>query len=318
MSQKKYTYNSTLELVFILTLGALVSTIGLATASVGFSLAKLTKAQSEWYAPTQKQGTFDFTQVTPIPTQPPGTTPPPGVTPPPPPSDNPPPASKQYCVDEAPKTVLIESCDDPTRCDIAHGAGGPSGDCGQVIGWEHTIIEFLLVATGKYKDSYALSKDLSSPIQSNCYTAEPWSNYISTFNVIDSYNLAGFNEFNRGAHADATALESSWKSNLNYTTSPNANGLTPGDVVFFSNPPHVGIVNTVEIDARGNGEIWFLHTGATYYLGKLIVFNWVVVESSTGDSKVLFGSNRSKGPDSTVGETVCYCDGGRICYQWKF
>lgn len=230
--------------------------------------------------------------------------------------DSPPSQGKQYCVDEAPGTVEIESCDDATRCDVAHGGGGPSGTCGTVIGWEHTIIDILLGSTNS-KYNNRLSDNLSQAIQSSCYTAGPYSPYISTFNVIDSYNLAGFHEFSRGSHATATALVNAWKNTAGYTVSTSANGLTPGDVVLFASPPHVGIVNTVEIDTRGNGDIWFLHTGAAYYLGKLMVANWQVGASSTGDNNVLFGSHQSKGQDTTIGETVCYCGGG-ICYQWKF
>ena len=265
-----------------------------------------------------KLGTFEILTATPIPTVPQSfptipqsnptfvTTPIPTVA-----GAGPLASGKQYCTDEEPGTVHIESCDDSTRCEIAHGAGGPSSSCGTVIGWEHKIIEFLLGSTSLYDNK--LSDNLSSPIQSSCHTAASYSPYISTFNVIDSYNLAGFHEFSRGT---ATALDNAWKTTAGYTTSTASNGLTPGDVVLFSNPPHVGIVNTVEVDARGNGDIWFLHTGATYYLGKLMVANWQVVASSTGDNSVTFGSNQSKGTDVTVGETVCYC--GSICYQWKF
>lgn len=233
-------------------------------------------------------------------------------------------SGKQYCVDEAPGQTLIESCDDTTRCDVAHGGGGPSGSCGTVIGWEHVIIESLLTSVSSpYYNT--LVSDLPSAITNTCsntYTAQPASPlaYISTFNVIDSYNLAGFREFSRGIHAAADALTNAWKTTTGYSTATSTTGLTPGDAVLFSNPPHVGIVNTVEIDTNGNGDIWFLHTGAAYHLGKLIVFNWNVVESSTGDMNVVFGSHQFKGPDVTVGETVCYCDDSNpyICYQWKF
>lgn len=305
------------SLLLVILLLADIFLLAYILAVSGFSVPKLARAlSSDWYLPTQKQGSFDFITATPGPTATPKTemaadnpnTPIPQT-------DAPPPATKQYCVDEAPGTVTIESCDDRTRCDIAHGAGGPQGSCGTVMGWEHTIIEFLLGSTGIYNNR--LSDNLSSAIQSSCYTAAPYAPYISTFNVIDSYNLAGFHEFSRGSHADATALANAWKGTASYTTSTTANGLTPGDGVLFSNPPHAAVVNTVEVDkTRGNGEIWFLHTGATYYLGKLIIANWQVVASSTGDNSVTFGSHQSKGPDSTIGETVCYC--GNICYQWKF
>ena len=315
--RKKYNgRSSNSDFVRFLVLGFAVIFTGTLTVILGFSLATLTKAQSDWYLPSQKQGTFDFTNITPTPTSPvaPVQNAPPPVYTPPPTQDAPPPVSKQYCVDEEPGTVTVESCDDATRCDIAHGAGGPSGTCGTVIGWEHTIIELLLGSTGKYNNK--LSDNLSSAIQSSCYNAGPHTPYISTFNVIDSYNLAGFHEFNRGTHADAVALKTAWIQTAGYTTSTTANVLTPGDAVLFSNPPHVGIVNTVEIDTRGNGDVWFLHTGAAYYLGKLMTANWQVVASSTGDNNVTFGSQQSKGSDATTGETVCYC--GSVCYRWTF
>lgn len=224
---------------------------------------------------------------------------------------------KQYCVDEEPGTVHIESCDDATRCDIAHGGGGPGTvACGTVIGHEHSIIEFLLDTTnGKYFNS--LSNNLSRAFQSTCYTAAPVPTYISTFNVIDTYSLAGLSGFSRTTHMDATALTASWSTTPGFTVSPTANGLTPGDAILFKGTPHVGIVNTVELDNRGNGDIWFLHTNAAYHLGKVMVANWVVVSSSTGDTNVNFGSHQSKGPDTTIGETICYCGGG-ICYQYRF
>ena len=64
---------------------------------------------------------------------------------------NPPPGNgtKQYCVDEEPASVTVESCDDSTRCDIAHGSGGPFGSCGSVISWEHKIIDQLLTTTAQ-------------------------------------------------------------------------------------------------------------------------------------------------------------------------
>lgn len=236
---------------------------------------------------------------------------------------NPPPGTgtKQYCVDEAPGKVTIESCDDCTRCDIAHGAGGPYGTCGTVISWEHNIIEFLLGSTNNtYNNS--LSNNLSAPIQSLCHTAASISPYISTFNVIDAYNLAGLNGFSRSTHAAAQALETAWKSAIGngFTILPgSAHVVTPGDVIFFNNPPHVAIVNTIEVDAHGNGDIWFLHTGTTYYLGKLIVAIWHIAASSTGDTAVTYGSHVSKGADATQGETVCYCGScTNICYQYTF
>lgn len=317
MNKNSFDRNSNLEFIRFLILAFAAITFGLITTLVGFSLARLTQAQSDWYLPSQKQGTFEFTNVTPTPTQAAAPTQPAGITStitPPPQQDNPPPPSEQYCVDEEPTSVLIEPCDDSTRCDIAHGAGGPRGSCGTVIGWEHKIMESMIGGTGKY--GRTLLKNLSTSIQSTCYMATPYSNYVSTLNVIDAYNLAGFHEFSRGSHANATALENAWRTTSGYTTSTTANGLTPGDVVLFSNPPHIGIVNTVEIDARGNGHVWFLHTGASYYLGKLIVANWTVRESSTGDTNPTFGSHQSKGADTTIGETVCYC--GSVCYRWCF
>lgn len=233
------------------------------------------------------------------------------------PGGGPPVSTAQYCVDDEPTTVLIEACDDETRCDIAHGDGGPSGTCGRVIGWTHPIIESLLTNTGTQYDR-RLTDNFVTAITSFCHTAAPWQPYISTFIVIDSYRLAGFSGFDRGTHADAAVLTNAWKSTAGYTTSTSVQGVTPGDAIFFGNPSHVGIVNTVEVDTNGNGSMWFLHTGASYYLGKLFVANWAIVESSTGDTAVIFGSNASKGADTTTGSTMCYCDGGTTCYEWHF
>lgn len=231
------------------------------------------------------------------------------------PGGGPPVSGAQYCVDEEPTSVMIEACDDETRCDIAHGNGGPSSTCGKVISWTHPIIESLLTITGSQYNR-RLTDNFAAAIASSCHTATPWQPYISTFTVIDSYRLAGFPGFERGTHADTTALTNAWKSTAGYTTTTNVNGVTPGDAALFSNPPHAGIVNTVEVDANGNGSLWVLHSGAAYYLAKLFVANWAVVESSTGDTAVTFGSHTSKGPDDTHGSTICYC--GSICYEWHF
>lgn len=309
----------------------------------GFSLRYLTKAQI--YAPHsgQKQGTLigfpsPIPTSTPTPTVitvgpthtpfPPTNTPVPGQlanTPPPnqptvPPSQNPPAWSKQYCVDEDPQGVLIESCDDPTRCDVAHGNGGPTSTCGAVIGWEHTIIESMLnkkTASNPYWNS--LSAGLTQAIQSNCSSIAPVSPYISTFNVIDAYNLAGFKGLSRTTHASAATLISAWSTTTGYSTLNTAQGVTPGDVMLFANPAHVALVNTVELDQRGDGSMWFLHTGGNYYLGKVIIAGWNVVASSTGDNSVKFGTvSPPKGTDTTTGNTTCYCDGGKTCYNHIF
>ena len=242
-----------------------------------------------------------------IPTPPPQSTPLPAT-------DSPPPYAKLYCVDEEPTSVRIEPCDDATRCDIAHGGGGPSNTCGPVIGWQHTLMESLL-QSGQYgANSFAV--DLTTDISSNCYIASRISPYISTFNVIDSYNLAGFQGFSRGQHMSASSLENAWKTTPGYTYQTTVQGVTPGYAIFTGSN-HVGIVNTVEIDSNGNGHMWFLHTGASYYLGKLIVANWTVVASSTGDTTVRLGGHQSQGADTTQGETICYCESG-VCYRYDF
>lgn len=271
---------------------------------------------STFYPPTP---TITPTYV-PQPTVPPGqptptqswtTTPVPTV-----PGGGPPADGKQYCVDEEPTSVKIEACDDATRCDIAHGDGGPSSTCGRVIGWEHLIIPSLL-KNGDPTTQYGWQLTDSFPGKaSTCHAAPPQQPYISNFNVSDAYNLAGFLQFTRNTHIDVPALLAGWRATAGYTTSTSVQGVTPGDAIFFSNPPHAGIVNTVEVDANGNGSMWFLHSEAGYYLGKLFVANWSVVESSTGDTAVTFGSNTSKGPDVTRGSTICYC--GSICYEWHF
>ena len=308
----------------------------------GFSLRYLTKAQI--YAPHtgQKQGSLGGFP-SPIPTSTPrptvATTGPTHTPFPPtntlapgqptntlapnqptvPPTQNPPAWSKQYCVDEDPNGVLIESCDDPTRCDVAHGNGGPSKTCGNVIGWEHAIIDSILSKKDPSKPYWNnLSQDLTQGMQSNCASIAPVSPYISTFNVIDAYRLAGFTEFSRATQASATALFSAWGSTAGYSILNTAQGVAPGDAMFFTNPAHVAMVNTVELDNRGDGSMWFLHTGGNYYLGKVIIAGWNVVASSTGDNAVKYGTAQPKGADATTGNTTCYCDGGIVCYSHTF
>jgi len=69
MNKKNDPKNSNIEFTRFLILVVAVAVTGLTTVIASFSLAKLTRgAQSDWYLPSQKQGTFDFTNVTPSPT----------------------------------------------------------------------------------------------------------------------------------------------------------------------------------------------------------------------------------------------------------
>ncbi|MBI4226534.1 hypothetical protein HY612_05480 [Candidatus Roizmanbacteria bacterium] len=283
MSKKNYNHSSTLELILILTLAALVISVGLITTSVGFSLARLTKAQSDWYLPTQKQGTFDFT--TPIPTSPP---PPPAVTNPPPPPPGPlpiggavPPDAPVYCIDDEDP----DGCDDQTAFHVPKGVGGAAGSCGTVIEQGHKLVNSLPHFLKGMRDSL-------NPAITNCgYSTGSYSSgYVSTYFVIDAYNLAGFNDLskNNPSHVSGANMLNWWKSQpAGYKFIPygptviqqHASGQQPltGCVMFLNigSGVHVGIVNVLQqVNQNGDGVISILQSGARYYLDRFEVVGW--------------------------------------------
>jgi hypothetical protein len=274
------THNSISELVMLVVFGIQVLTIGLITTSVGFSLETLTRAQTDWYEPTQKQGTFDFTTITP--TQPPA--PPQSPTPGPLPTGGAvPPDGPVYCIDDEDP----DGCDDQTAFHVPKGVGGVSGSCGTVIEQAHRLVNSLPQAI-----KVSGTRDSLNPAISNCgYSSGAYSSgYISTFFVIDAYNLAGLKELSKTnpSHVTGIGLLSWWQSQpAGYKFIPysptaiqqHATGqqnLT-GCVMFLnlSSGVHVGIVNVLQqVNSNGDGVISILQSGARYFLDRFEVVGW--------------------------------------------
>lgn len=281
MDKDSYNHNSILELGLILALGVAVLTIGLVTASVGFSLASLTKAATDWYVPTQKQGTFDFTTVTP--TSPPVPTHPPEVSGPLPTGGPVSPDAPVYCIDDEDP----DGCDDNTAFHVPKGVGGVTGSCGTVIEQAHKLVNSLP------QDIKVLgTRDSLNPAISNCgYSSGTYSSqYISTFFVIDAYNLAGHTELSKSyaSHVSGTNLLSWWQGQpAGYKFIPYSPAVIQqygtgqldltGCVMFLnlSSGVHVGIVNVLQqVNSNGDGVISILQSGAKYFLDRFEVVGW--------------------------------------------
>lgn len=283
MNKTNYNYSS-LEILLTLALAAVVVIVGYLTTVVGFSLQKFTQAQSNWYAPTQKQGTFDFTSVTPTA---PATPTVPLVSPPPqPPGPLPiggavPPDAPVYCIDDEDP----DGCDDQTAFHVPKGVGGAAGSCGTIIEQAHKLVNSLPHFLKGMRDSL-------NPAISNCgYSTGTYSSgYISTFFVIDSYKLAGFTQLSKTdpTHVRGSDLLGWWQSQptgykfIPYSPSViqqygrGQQNLT-GCVMFLnlSSGVHVGIVNVLQlVNQNGDGVISILQSGARYFLDRFEVVGW--------------------------------------------
>lgn len=280
------------------------------TIFVFFSLYFITwmyKTSRATEAPTQKQGTFEFafcptpvvcsnttTSGSQTPQQTsgglqPASNPPAGGGPPPgsgPPAQT---GGKSYCIDDAGPVPGNEPCDDASKFDIAKGAGGVFGTCGTVIAWAQTIMNAIQQGGGTWD---AMPQSFTSC----AYTSQTYpSGYLSTYVVIDSYNLAGHHELTKAAHTSAAAMQSFWQSAAGYVWIPYSGGsiqpiysrITPGQAMFLGS--HVGIVNSLEVDANGNGWISLLHSGTNYWLGVIIVSNWQVTNTPANYPLTGFG-----------------------------
>ena len=290
MNKNNNSNYSILELVFILAFAGVVVAIGLITTSVGFSLANLSRASTDWFLPTQKQGTFDFTKVTP--TQPPVPTQPPNVPTQPPlertssgplPTGGPvAPDAPVYCIDDEDP----DGCDEKTAVHGPKGVGGPAGTCGTVMEQAHKLVNSLPQFLKGMRNS------LNPAVTSNCGSTGPYSSpdYISTFFVIDAYNLAGFSDLSKSnpSHVSGTNLLSWWQGQpAGYKFIPyspaaiqqHASGrqnLT-GCVMFLNLPSgvHVGIVNVLQlVNTNGDGVISILQSGARFFIDRFEVVGW--------------------------------------------
>ncbi len=243
---------------------------------------------------SQQQGSFELSSPTPVPTIPIPTATPtkaPQITVPPGtqlpiitggPQD---PNSPYYCIDDEDP----EPCDDNTSFLVPKGSGGVSGTCGTVIQWAQKI------AANLPQEPKVMRDKLSPAVASSCGNTGTYSTgYISTFFVIDSYNLAGYPQLskNNPTHVSGSGMLGWWKTASPYTfldyaaVSGSHQSIMSQNLVgktMFLNLPsgrvHVGIVNSVHVDVNGNGIIAILQSGSQYWLDRFEIMNWNVMNT---------------------------------------
>jgi len=268
--------------------------------------------------PNLQLRTFKVITYTPAPTQPYGSHPTPNPNSPnqPQPTNVPPPPgiiitggpvgpnSPYYCIDD----VNADGCDDKTSFWVPKGAGGRAGRCGTVISWAHKIVDSLPNGQQYLK---ALRDKLNPSVTSPCYpqgTGTYPYGYISTFFVIDAFNLAGYHQLSKTnpQHVLGSDLLSWWGTAIGYKFIPytptvlkeHASGqqdLT-GCVMFINLSSGVfpGIVNVLEADANGNGVISMLQSGVSFYVDRFEVVGWDIKNTvlhlpNQGESKNIQG-----------------------------
>lgn len=262
-------------------------------------LSKGTIAQVNNNSQSQQQGSFQLSSPTPVPTIPlatstpkPVNTVPPNSTPLPATSGLPmitggaqDPNSPYFCIDDEDP----EPCDDNTAFLVPKGSGGVSGTCGTVIEWAIKIAQALP------QDFKVMRDKLPTAISSPCGNTGTYSSgYISTFFVIDSYNLAGFPQLSKSnaSHVVGTSLLNWWKTTAPFTYidygAPSGSHQAilsqnlVGKTMFINLPSggvHVGIVNSVNVDSHGNGIISILQAGTQYWLDRFEIVNWSVTNT---------------------------------------
>lgn len=283
-------------LLVIIFLLADVFLLGYILAVRGFSVPKLVRAlSSDWYLPTQKQGSFDFITATPGPTTAPtaraemmANAP---ITPKPLATGGPvSPDASVYCIDDQDP----DGCDDDSAFHVPKGVGGPVANCGTIMEWTHKLVnslpQVIKLPQGEVRDK------LNPAIVNACHNTGIYLNggYISTFFVIDAYNLAGFNGPNdlsktNPNHVSGANMLNWWQSQTSgykfipYTPTvlqQHATGqqnLT-GCVMFINMPSggvHVGIVNVFEVvNQNGDGVLSILQSAASYFLDRFPVVGW--------------------------------------------
>lgn len=236
---------------------------------------------------------------------PPHTTPPPGGPIPltTPVVGGPVPPAGYLCIDD----VDPDMCDDNSSHLVPIGRGGITGSCGTVI--EQALKLVLALPQDDKIDGGAGVRDyLLSTVSNSCGSTGPYpkGEYVSTYLVIDAFNLAGFNSVvydlkkDNPDHIDPVKLFTWW------STQPGTTGYTyvpytpaviqewgsgtrdlTGCAAFFktSSSYHIGIVNALELfTPGGNGVLSILQSGAKMYIDRFIVNGWSVSSGSTNQT----------------------------------
>lgn len=202
---------------------------------------------------------------------------------------------KSYCIDDEGSVPGNEPCDDASKFDIQKGVGGVTGTCGTVIQWAQTIMEAIQQGTNR------LWSQMNGTFTSCGYTTAPSTSYLSTYVVIDSYNLAGFHELTKANHTSAIDMQNWFRSPVAQAAGyrfipynggsiqPILSSISPGQVMFLGS--HVGIVNSIEVNTNGNGWVSLLHSNTSYWLGVIIVDQWNVINTPSNFPLTGFGGH---------------------------
>lgn len=249
------------------------------------------------YKESQQQGTFDLITPTPAPTVYPGSSTQqqgrngapksaggPVVPGPLPTGGAAGPNDPFYCIDDEDP----DGCDDQTAFHVPKGSGGTSGQCGTIMENAHKIVASLPQVLKGFRDS------INPAISNDCHNTGTYSSgYLSTFFVIDAFNLTGYKELSKtnASHVSGAGMLGWWKAQtggylfIPYTPTVlqmHASGqqdLT-GCVMFINMPSggvHVGIVNVLQlVNGNGDGVLSILQSGARYFLDRFPVVGWDV------------------------------------------
>lgn len=195
-----------------------------------------------------------------------------------------------YCIDDEDPDM----CDDNSSHLVPKGTGGAAGSCGTVIENTHKLVDALPQVMKGTRDS------LTKNVATSCGSTGPSSGYISTYLVIDAYNLSGFGELSKTnpTHVSPSGLFGWWQtagSGYEYIPySPTVvqqfavgqKDLT-GCVMFMktSSSYHIGIVNVLEVyNQNGDGVISILQSGTRMYIDRFPVSGWSIRNTSTNQT----------------------------------
>lgn len=201
------------------------------------------------------------------------------------------PPAGYYCIDD----VDPDMCDDNTSHLVPKGSGGVSGSCGTVIENAHRLVEALPQVNKGTRDS------LSRTVSTNCGSTGPSTGYVSTFFVIDAYNLSGFLELNKAnpSHVSPSGLFNWWQSPpARYEFIQYSPGVVQqfatgqidltGCAMFLrlgSGSFHVGIINKLELySSNGDGVLSILQSGTRMYIDRFPVAGWNIANTSTNQT----------------------------------
>ncbi|HVF69235.1 MAG TPA: hypothetical protein VNA13_01575 [Xanthomonadales bacterium] len=200
------------------------------------------------------------------------------------------PPANHYCIDDQDPDM----CDDSSSHIVPFGVGGATGPCGKIIDQAHKLVAALPQVMKGTRDS------LTRSVTTSCHTTGPSSGYVSTYFVIDAFNLAGFKELSKtnSAHVSPTGLYNWWQSPppgyvfVPYSPSVvqafgNGQRDLTGCAMFLKTGSgyHIGIVNRLELfTPGGDGVISILQSGSRMYIDRFPVAGWSIQNTSTNQT----------------------------------